>query len=159
MTNFRIRRFNPETDIDQVQTINRTCLPENYPRFFFTEIYEKFPEGFNVAVIEENGEIAGYEMTRIEKGLSNFGYGICKKGHIISIAVLPQYRRLGIAKELMNAANESLRLRDVKEVYLEVRESNNKAINLYHQLGYTTQKISKRYYSDGESAFIMITKI
>ncbi|MBN1329227.1 MAG: GNAT family N-acetyltransferase [Candidatus Heimdallarchaeota archaeon] len=159
MTNFRIRRFNPETDIDQVQTINRTCLPENYPRFFFTEIYEKFSEGFNVAVLDDTGEIAGYEMTRIEKGLSNFGYGICKKGHIISIAVLPQYRRLGIAKELMNAANEALRLRDVKEVYLEVRESNNKAINLYHRLGYTTQKISKRYYSDGESAFIMITKI
>jgi len=159
MTKYRIRGFNPETDIESVQNINRKCLPENYPRFFFTEIYNKFPEGFNVAQIEENGEIVGYEMTRIEKGLSNFGFGICKKGHIISIAVLHDFRRLGIAKELMFAASDAMRLRDVKEVYLEVRESNQPAINLYKNLGYIPHKISKKYYSDGESALIMISKI
>ncbi|MHA1220220.1 MAG: GNAT family N-acetyltransferase [Candidatus Heimdallarchaeota archaeon] len=159
MSDYQIRRFNPETDIDAVQNVNKTCLPENYPRFFFREIFEKFPEGFNVAIMDETGEIAAYEMTRIEKGLSNFGHGICKKGHIISIAVLPEYRRIGIAKMLMESADTALRLRDVKEVYLEVRESNNSAIYLYQQLGYSTQKISKRYYSDGESAIIMVNKI
>jgi ribosomal-protein-alanine N-acetyltransferase len=159
MTDYRIRGFNPDTDIESVQNINRKCLPENYPRFFFTEIYNKFPEGFNVAQIDENGEIVGYEMTRLEKGLSNFGFGICKKGHIISIAVLPSYRRLGIAIKLMAAASDAMRLRDVKEVYLEVRESNQAAINLYQNLGYISYKISKKYYSDGESALIMISKI
>jgi len=159
MANIRIRRFNPETDIDSVQNINRTCLPENYPRFFFIDIAEKFPEGFNVAIIEENNEIAGYEMTRVERGLSNYGFGLCKKGHIISIAVLPQYRRLGIAQLLMEAANDALRLRDVYEVYLEVRESNQAAINLHQKLGYTSFKVSKQYYNDGESALIMISKI
>jgi ribosomal-protein-alanine N-acetyltransferase len=158
MNNYRIRKFNPETDIDAVQSINKICLPENYPRFFFTDIFEKFPDGFNVAELE-NGEIVGYEMTRIEKGLSNFGFGLCKKGHIISIAVLPQYRRLGIARKLMEIANDAMRIRDVKEVFLEVRESNQAAINLYQQLGYIPQKVSKRYYSDGESALIMISKI
>ncbi|MBK5113261.1 MAG: GNAT family N-acetyltransferase [Candidatus Heimdallarchaeota archaeon] len=159
MTDYRIRGFNPDTDIESVQNINRKCLPENYPRFFFTDIYDKFPEGFNVAQIEENGEIAGYGMTRLEKGLSNFGFGICKKGHIISIAVLPSYRRMGIAIKLMAAASDAMRIRDVKEVYLEVRESNQAAINLYQNLGYIPHKISKRYYSDGESALIMISKI
>ena len=158
MASYKIRRFNPETDIEAVQNINRACLPENYPRFFFMEIYNKFPEGFNVAEMED-GEIAGYEMTRIERGLSNFGYGVGKKGHIISIAVLKKYRRLGIAEQLMKAANVAMRIRDIKEVYLEVRESNQAAINLYQKLGYHSFKISKQYYSDGESALIMISKI
>ncbi|HUU79092.1 MAG TPA: GNAT family N-acetyltransferase [candidate division Zixibacteria bacterium] len=158
MTSYTIRKFNPETDIEAVQKINRNCLPENYPRFFFLDIYNKFPEGFNVAEME-NGEIVGYEMTRIERGLSNYGFGIDKKGHIISIAVLDEYRRLGIAKNLMISAANALRLREVKEVFLEVRESNHAAINLYQRLGYQSFKISKQYYTDGESAIIMISKI
>ena len=159
MSSFIIRRFNPTTDLDAVQNINRNCLPENYPRFFFTEIYERFPDGFNIVIDETTNEVVAYVMTRIEKGLSNFGFGLCKKGHIISIAVMPQYRRKGLAKKLMLAANHALRLRDVKEVYLEVRESNQAAINLYQQLGYITMKVSKRYYSDGEAALIMVAKI
>jgi len=159
MSSFIIRRFNPTTDLDAVQNINRNCLPENYPRFFFTEIYERFPDGFNIAIDEATNEVVAYVMTRIEKGLSNFGFGLCKKGHIISIAVMPQYRRKGLAKKLMLVANHALRLRDVKEVYLEVRESNQAAINLYQQLGYITMKVSKRYYSDGEAALIMVAKI
>jgi ribosomal-protein-alanine N-acetyltransferase len=158
MSNFHIRQFNPETDLDEVKNINRVCLPENYPGFFFTEIYDKFPDGFNVAVTTD-GEIAGYEMTRIERGLSNFGFGLCKKGHIISIAVLPRFRRLGIAQALMEVANDALRLRNVKEVFLEVRESNQAAINLYQKLGYVPYKVNKNYYSDGEAALIMINKI
>ena len=159
MTNYRIRRFNPETDIEAVQSVNNICLPENYPKFFFLEIADKFPEGFNVAELEDLGDIAGYEMTRIERGLSNYGSGICKKGHIISIAVLDKYRRLKIAAKLMDAAHDALRLRDVREVYLEVRESNQAAVNLYQKLGYQQHKISKHYYTDGESAIIMISKI
>ncbi|MFW9924404.1 MAG: GNAT family N-acetyltransferase [Candidatus Thorarchaeota archaeon] len=158
MATYKIRKFNPDKDIEAVQQVNRRCLPENYPRFFFLEIAEKFPEGFNVAEME-NGELAGYEMTRIERGLSNFGYGICKKGHIISIAVLDEYRRNRIAENLMVAAANALRVRDVKEIYLEVRESNQAAINLYQKLGYQSLKISAQYYNDGESAIIMVSKI
>ncbi len=159
MTNYKIRRFNPETDIEAVQLVNSICLPENYPKFFFLEISDRFPEGFNVAELEGFGDIAGYEMTRIERGLSNYGSGICKKGHIISIAVMDKYRRLKIAEKLMDAAHNALRIRDVREVYLEVRESNQAAVNLYQKLGYQQHKISKHYYTDGESAIVMISKI
>lgn len=157
--NYHIRRFNQETDIEAVQNINKNCLPENYPKFFFIDIASKFPEGFNVAVMDDSDEIVGYEMTRIEKGLSNYGFGLCKKGHIISIAVQENYRRLGIAEKLMKAASDAMRLRDIKEVYLEVRESNQAAIDLYQKLGYIPHKVSKKYYSDGEAALIMISKI
>lgn len=159
MVIYRIRKFNPETDVEAVQDINKACLPENYPRFFFIEIYNKFADGFNVAEVVETGELVGYEMTRIERRVSNFGFGLTKVGHIISIAVLKEYRRLGIAKKLMQAASDALRIRDVNEIFLEVRESNQGAIDLYQKLGYQPFKLSKQYYQDGESALVMISKI
>jgi len=159
MVIYRIRKFNPKTDVDAVQGINKACLPENYPKFFFVEIYNKFSEGFNVAEVVETGELIGYEMTRIERRVSNFGFGLTKVGHIISIAVLDKYRRLGVANKLMQVASDALRIRDINEVFLEVRESNQAAIDLYQKLGYQPFKISKHYYQDGESALVMISKI
>ncbi|MGB9779015.1 MAG: GNAT family N-acetyltransferase, partial [Candidatus Bathyarchaeales archaeon] len=83
---FRLRKFNMN-DLQTVMHINRTCLPENYTDYFFIELHQRFPETFIVA--EENGEVVGYIMCRIELGLSNFGFsGLLKKGHIVSVAVL-----------------------------------------------------------------------
>jgi len=88
---FNLRYFKP-SDLQKVMHINRTCLPENYTSFFFLDLYERFPLTFIVA--EENGEIVGYVMCRIETGLPNFGFlGLIKKGHVVSIAVLPEHRR------------------------------------------------------------------
>ena len=44
-------------------------------------------------------------MCRIEVGLSNYGFGgLIRKGHVVSIAVMPQHRRKGVAKALINKA-------------------------------------------------------
>jgi len=77
-TTFNLRRFRPD-DLDRVMHINMVCLPENYATYFFMDLYERFPETFIVA--EENGEIVGYVMCRIETGLPDFGLlGIAKRG-------------------------------------------------------------------------------
>ena len=92
---FTLRKFVPD-DLQSVMQINRVCLPENYTDFFFTDLHQRFPETFIVS--EENEKIGGYIMCRIEVGLSNFGFGgLVRKGHIVSIAVLSQYRRKGMA--------------------------------------------------------------
>src|SRR5512135_845700 len=95
---FELRKFAPD-DLQSVMQINRETLPENYSDYFFMDLYERFPETFILA--KEEGRIAGYIMCRIEVGLSNFGLvGLIRKGHVVSIAVLPRYRRKGIAKAL-----------------------------------------------------------
>ena len=61
------------------------------------DLHQRFPETFIVA--EENGKMAGYIMCRIEVGLSNYGFGgLVRKGHVVSIAVMPQYSRKGVAQ-------------------------------------------------------------
>ncbi len=156
-TMFRLRRFVPD-DLDIVMHINQVCLPENYASYFFTELYERFPETFIVA--EENRKVVGYVMCRVETGLPDFGLlGIAKRGHVISIAVLPEHQQEGIGEALMKEAMSGMRNYKAKECYLEVRVTNAPAVNLYRRLGFQTERIVHHYYSDGEDAYIMNLKL
>lgn len=138
--------------------INRVCLPENYADSFFIDLYRKFPETFIVA--EENGEVVGYIMCRIEMGLSNFGFsGLIKKGHIVSLAVLQSHRHKGIGQALITKAMEGMRLYNAKQCFLEVRLTNTPAIELYKKLGFQITRTIHGYYSDGEAAYVMAKKL
>jgi len=156
-TMFTLRRFQPD-DLEKVMHINQVCLPENYSTYFFMELYERYPETFIVADVA--AEIAGYIMCRMETGLPGFGLlGITKRGHVISIAVLPEYQRKGIGEALIREAMVRMRTYKAKDCYLEVRVSNTPAINLYKKLGFDTSRTVQGYYADGEDAAIMTRKL
>jgi ribosomal-protein-alanine N-acetyltransferase len=156
-TTFRLRRFQPD-DLERVMYINRVCLPENYATYFFIDLYERFPETFIVA--EEDEEIVGYIMCRIETGLPDFGlFGIAKRGHVISIAVLPEHQRRGIGTALVKEAMAGMRVYKAKECYLEVRVSNTPGVKLYEKLGFEASRVVHGYYADGEDAYIMSLKL
>jgi len=141
-------------DLQSVIHINYVCLPENYTDFFFIDLHQRFPETFIVA--EENGEVVGYIMCRIEVGLSNFGFGgILKKGHVVSVAVLPQNRRKGVGEALIKEAIQGMQLYHAKQCFLEVRITNVPAVNLYKKLNFQVTRTIRGYYADGEDAYLM----
>jgi len=155
--NYKFRLFKP-TDLDGVMSINRKCLPENYTTLFFMNLYKRFPDTFIVA--EANKEIVGYIMCRIETGIPTFKVlGIKRKGHVISIAVLPEHHRKRIGYELIKQATSAMEKYNAKECYLEVRESNLPAIRLYAKLGFQPAKTLRGYYADGEDAFVMAAEL
>jgi ribosomal-protein-alanine N-acetyltransferase len=141
--------------------LNEVCLPENYSRYFFMDLYMRFPETFIVA--EENGAIIGYIMCRIENGIAGFGlnpFNTTKKGHVISIAVKPESRQKGVASALIKEAIRAMAThKKAKECHLEVRVGNTPAISLYKKIGFETKKTARGYYSDGEDAYIMSVKL
>jgi ribosomal-protein-alanine N-acetyltransferase len=154
---YTLRKFNVN-DLQSVMQINRSCLPENYTDFFFVDLFRRFPETFVVA--EENGEVVGYIMCRIEVGLSGLGLsGLIKKGHVVSVAVTPQHRRRGIGEALVSKAMEAMKVYNCKQCYLEVRVSNEEAISLYKKLGFQINRTNHGYYADGESAYVMTRKL
>lgn len=154
---FKMRRFNVN-DLERVTYVNRTCLPENYSDYFFVDLHRRFPETFLVA--EEDGEVVGYIMCRIETGLSGFVFrGLVRKGHIVSVAVLPQYRRVGIGKALVTKAMEKMKTYKAKQCFLEVRISNTPAVNLYKNLGFQITRTIRGYYANGEDAYLMEAKL
>jgi ribosomal-protein-alanine N-acetyltransferase len=154
--NFETRLFD-EKDLQEVVHINWACLPENYDNSFFIDISKHFPRTFLVATVD--GRVVGYIMCRVEIGFSGIRFKIAKKGHIISLAVLPEHRRCGIARALLSTVIKNIAEYSVDEFYLEVRISNKPAIDLYQSLGFKTSRTIRGYYRDGEDAHMMSRSI
>ena len=86
------------------------------------------------------------------------GYTICSRydavWHVMNIAVAPEARRRGIASALL--AELYARAGESSQFTLEVRRSNQGAIDLYHREGFRIAGMRRRYYQDnGEDALIM----
>jgi ribosomal-protein-alanine N-acetyltransferase len=154
---YALRKFTVN-DLASVTQINQTCLPENYTDIFFVDLFRRHPETFVVA--EEDGKIAGYIMCRVEVGLSSIGLsGLVKKGHVVSVAVLPEHRRKGIGEALVTQAMAGMRKYNAKQCFLEVRVTNQEAVSLYKKLGFEVTRTIHGYYADGEDAFVMTVKL
>ena len=68
---------------------------------------------------------------------------------ILAIAAVEEYRNKGIAQELLDKIK-------TKDIFLEVRESNQTAINFYKKNNFKEISIRKNYYSEPtENAIIM----
>lgn len=97
---------------------------------------------FYLAYVE--GNLAGYLGLQIFSG----------EGYVTNIATLPEFRRRGVAKALINEALKN----ETEFITLEVRESNTPAINLYSSFGFETAGVRKNYYSNPEENAILMTR-
>lgn len=95
-----------------------------------------------------------YVAVENEKAVGYAGlYVVCGEADIVRVAVLPEYRRGGVAKKLLL---ESFKVNNTDCIFLDVRESNMAAINLYKSLGFKDTGIRKNYYSNPtENAILM----
>ena len=92
-------------------------------------------------VAEHAGKVVGFCGVHV----------ILNEGHIMNVAVAPDYRGQGIGEALLRTMMAYTNL----EAYtLEVRMSNRTAIRLYRRLGFTEIAIRPEYYID-EDALIM----
>lgn len=78
------------------------------------------------------------------------------EGHILKIAVHPAWRRRGMARALTETALGRLKEEGCERVYLEVRESNRAAVELYRSYGFQAVGKRKFYYPPAmEDAVVM----
>lgn len=76
--------------------------------------------------------------------------------HVATIATHPDFRRQGIGKKLLLYALQSAREEGVVRSFLEVRESNKIAFQMYKNFGFVEDGRRKEYYKDnGEDAILM----
>lgn len=149
-------------DVIAMQRINEAVLPENYPRQFYAQQLADWPGLQLVACAPDRvdpsrahdgyGPVIGYCLAKME-GAS--------RGHITSIAVLPEYRNRGCATAIMREVTAQMRGRyRATAVTLNVRKSNVAALHVYTtKLGYSTEAVYSRYYQDGEDALHLVFPI
>jgi [ribosomal protein S18]-alanine N-acetyltransferase len=77
--------------------------------------------------------------------------------HILNVATDPTERRRGVARAVLSTALERARARRCTLATLEVRRSNEPALNLYRAFGFRPVGIRPNYYVDeGEDAIVMV---
>ena len=117
---------------------------------------------------------------KYETFLSSFEVGhkglICKKdnlmigfiifspfspeAHILSISVRNEMQSKGIGTLLLKSMLDQCKVMNYKKIFLEVRVSNEKAINFYEKFGFSKDAIRNNYYTDNsEDALLMSLSI
>jgi [ribosomal protein S18]-alanine N-acetyltransferase len=79
------------------------------------------------------------------------------EAHIATLATHPGYRRQGIAKKILTHALRQLMDEGAVGAFLEVRESNSAAREMYHKFGFEETGRRPRYYKDNDEDAILMT--
>lgn len=95
-----------------------------------------FRVGYPAWVFEENGEVKGYGILSVAAG----------EGHILNLCVKPDSHRQGVGKQLLKSLLLTAEILEVSALFLEVRVSNQPAINLYEKFGFNEVGIRQNYY-------------
>ena len=114
----------------------------------FKEEFKGVPNSryFLVATNDED-EIVGYAAVLV------VAPGV--EADVLTVAVLPDYTRQGIASHFMNELEKWSKGKQALAMMLEVGVENSGAIALYEKLGYQTIATRKNYYGQGLDAFVM----
>ena len=98
-----------------------------------------------------NGTVVGYIAVLTSRRHRN--------GRIYSLAVAPDFRRMGIAGLLIDTVIEYAQRTGLKTVSLEVRLDNQAAITLYKKKQFMERSVKRAYYHDGTNACRMVLPI
>jgi len=138
-----VRQLTSE-DIAQVMAIERMSFPSPWSEQMVLEELSNPVSSF--LVLEVEGRILGYLCA----------WWVDREVHLLSLATHPDARRRGVAKRLLRELIEAARAAGVERIFLEVRESNLIAQNLYSSMGFMEAGRRPMYYSDTkEDAIVM----
>ena len=105
---------------------------------------------FLVAEVEAASKVAGFVAF----------HQVLDEADLRNLAVLPEHRRRGVARALLEAACHRLQQAGTKRLFLEVRVSNEPALTLYSSLGFVLHSRRKNYYRDpDEDAYVLCLEL
>jgi ribosomal-protein-alanine N-acetyltransferase len=140
-----IRKMNIE-DIGAVIRIDQTSFSMPWPESSFITEFTNPNARCWVGVDDTNVVIAFVVI-----------WMVLDEAHIATIAVDESHRKKGHSKTIIKTALQSAYLEGARISYLEVRESNQIAINLYLSLGFELVGVRKAYYKNNNENGILMT--
>ena len=134
-----------EKDIENIYSLEKRTFhcPWTLEQFKY-EIDDN--EFSNTLVIYQDNKLVGYINYWI----------IFDQATINKICVDQDYRKQGLGQMLINYCFDDVKKQECMVITLEVRVSNQQAIQLYEKNGFKKVLTKENYYTDGEDAFYMV---
>ena len=124
------------TDLATVMEIETIAYP--FP-WTLQNFKDRLRTGYIAKVLELDNELTGYGIMSVTTD----------EAQILNLCVHPNQQRRGYGQQILKHLLELASFQATKSVFLEVRISNQAAINLYHKNGFNQIALHKGYYPNG----------
>lgn len=141
----RIRR-GVAGDLPSILAAEKACFPGDLA---FPPEALSFLLAEGTTLVAEDGDLVGFVMGFVEGG----------RGKVLTLNVLPDRRRLGVAGRLVAALEEELASQGAGALSLEVAVENREAVALYSSLGYRKAAHLPSYYGRGTDGILMVKRL
>ena len=134
------------SDLPEVAELECACYGDPWPASAFAALPDNSRVFFTVARQDVRGPVVGYVVA----------WYVLDEAELANLAVHPDLRHQGVGQALLDAMLNDASARGTSQVYLEVRESNVAARQLYGTRGFEEVARRKRYYrTPTEDALIL----
>ena len=134
--------------LEELEKIERICFSRPWSRKMLAEELENQCAAFLVAEDSVSGRVLGYAGLMV----------VADEGYITNVAVFPEYRRQGIAAQILQVFLQFAAANHLAFLTLEVRPSNAAAIALYQGFGFEEVGRRKNYYDLPKEDALILTK-
>jgi ribosomal-protein-alanine N-acetyltransferase len=122
-------------DLASVAAIERVAFSDPWSLRSIRQALDS-PTVFFACARSDGGGVLGYVVA----------WFVADQGEIANIAVAPDHRGHGVGRALLDAALSEAEVRGISAVFLEVRDSNRRARELYASRGFEEVGRRRRYY-------------
>jgi ribosomal-protein-alanine N-acetyltransferase len=144
----RLREYN-STDLGTIFALDEVCFEP--PFRFPARVMRQFAEARNALTVvaeTEAGEIAGFCIAHVERA----GKGL--RAYVVTLDVAPQYRRHGLARQMMERIEQQAIEAGCDSMELHVSVDNKGAIAFYERESYERLHIVKSFYGLGRHGYV-----
>ncbi len=134
--------------LEELEKLERICFSRPWSRKMLAEELENQCAAFLVAEDSVSGRVLGYAGLMV----------VADEGYITNVAVFPEYRRQGIAAQILQVFLQFAKANRLAFLTLEVRPSNAAAIALYQGFGFEEVGRRKNYYDLPKEDALILTK-
>ena len=136
-----LRRYRPE-DLEAIFRVDEVCFAEAFR--FDRRSMRRFAEAHRAISVVATGmgaEIVGFVIVHVERTV------VGRHGYVVTLDVLPEARRIGVARRLMDEAERLASESGAGWMELDVFTGNAGAIRFYEQRGYVRVGVRRGFYS------------
>ena len=134
--------------LDELERLERICFSRPWSRKMLAEELENACAAFLVAEEPETKQVLGYAGVLV----------MADEGYITNVAVFPEYRRQGIAAQIIKVFCDFAQGNHLAFLTLEVRPTNTAAIELYRSFGFEEVGRRKNYYDLPKEDALILTR-